>query len=584
MLPRPPMLTIKNRYAVFPAALLLLAGCMPPGPRALLDGKRLLERGKYTEAVERFQTATTLLATNAQVWQAWNYLGLACQYSGDATGAERAYQRALISNPDLVEARYNLGCLWLSQNKLEAAKSQFTTYTLRRGNSYEGFLKLGTVQLRLSEQHGPQLRSIELGAAEKAFNDAVKLAPQSPECWNSLGVVKLQRGRPAEAVQSFNEALKQKSKYAPALLNLAVVSHQYLRDHQTALVKYREYLDVNPAAPNAEAVRAIVGQLVQESNSSRAAANTSGTRPLEAESRVMTGQGGATTVKPTATSETPARLDDGAAVSRNAKSAGGPQGSTPGVQTSATSNSTEVVALTPEPAQSKSSSPGDPAKAVLSSNSPSAKSTKRSFLQRLFGSGTNVSLQAGEEPVGKSGSEFTNNPQITWSGPRYAYQRPSRLSAGNRVAAERWFAQGVHAQEAGRLSVALQAYREATQLDPSFFEAYFNLGLTATESGKLTIALPAYENALAVRPDSVDTRYNFALALERGNYIGDAVNELEKLVASNPNEARAHLALGNLYGQQLHQPGNARPHYLRVLEIDPHNSQANAIRSWLATN
>src|SRR5215472_18807673 len=126
MLPRLPMLTIKNRCAVFAAAL-LLAGCMPPVLRALLEGKRLLERAKYAEAIERFQTATSLLATNAQAWQAWNYLGVACQYSGDAAGAERAYQRALMANPDAVEAGYNLGCLWLSQNKFEAAKRKFTT-------------------------------------------------------------------------------------------------------------------------------------------------------------------------------------------------------------------------------------------------------------------------------------------------------------------------------------------------------------------------------------------------------------------------------------------------------------------------
>src|SRR2546425_10975858 len=34
-------------------ALLLAAGCTPPGPSALLEGKRLIERGRYPEAVER---------------------------------------------------------------------------------------------------------------------------------------------------------------------------------------------------------------------------------------------------------------------------------------------------------------------------------------------------------------------------------------------------------------------------------------------------------------------------------------------------------------------------------------------------
>jgi Tfp pilus assembly protein PilF len=96
--------------------------------------------------------------------------------------------------------------------------------------------------------------------------------------------------------------------------------------------------------------------------------------------------------------------------------------------------------------------------------------------------------------------------------------------------------------------------------------------------------LTAYENALAVRPESVDARYNFALMLKQANYLTDASNELEKVLAKRPNESRAHLALANLCAQQLHQPARARHHYLKVLENDPHNLQADAIRFWLANN
>src|SRR5439155_6573129 len=119
MLPRHSMLTIINRAAqraksqtpIFRAALLLnsfnrftlsnpsspftagrvaagvllpvvlLSGCTPPGPRALLEGKRLIEQGKYSKAVEKLKSATSLIATNGQ---AWNYLGLACHYAGQA--------------------------------------------------------------------------------------------------------------------------------------------------------------------------------------------------------------------------------------------------------------------------------------------------------------------------------------------------------------------------------------------------------------------------------------------------------------------------------------------------------------------
>jgi Flp pilus assembly protein TadD len=59
------------------------------------------------------------------------------------------------------------------------------------------------------------------------------------------------------------------------------------------------------------------------------------------------------------------------------------------------------------------------------------------------------------------------------------------------------------------------------------------------------------------------------------------VRELEKLLATYPNDPRAHLALGNLYAQQFGQPAKARPHYQKVLEVDPQNPQAGSIHYWL---
>ena len=53
----------------------------------MLDGKELLEAGKYKLAAEKLTLATQLMATNAP---AWNYLGLARHQAGDATGAVRS--------------------------------------------------------------------------------------------------------------------------------------------------------------------------------------------------------------------------------------------------------------------------------------------------------------------------------------------------------------------------------------------------------------------------------------------------------------------------------------------------------------
>ena len=499
MLPPQSMLTIKNRaegdlagrrerrwgkrfgWLNVIVPLVLLSGCTPAGPRALLEGKRLIDDGQYPQAIQKLKAASMLLGgTNAV---AWNYLGMAYQHAGEVAEAEWAYQRALALNHDLGEVRYNLGCLWLAQNKLEAAKSEFTAYTLRRPNAAEGFLKLGTTQLRAREP----------SAAEKSFNEALRLNPQNPEAMNGLGLAKLQRGRAAEAEQCFENALKQQPGYRPALLNLAIVLHQYLRDRPLALQKYREYLALKPAPANADALAATVRQLEQELN---------------------------------------------------------PQG----------------------PVRHPATNAVAPPQTTASVSKPPA---------------TNGTRKTSIEPVKTETAEAdlaaTKSPSLPPSGSpgHYAYKSPPPPSTGNQEAAERAFEQGLQAYKAHRLPEAIKAYRSAIQEDPSLFEAHYNLGLVATEAGNLTLALTSYENALAIRPTSLDARYNFALVLKQANFSADATHELEKVLATYPNETRAHLALGNLYAQQFGQPAKAREQYLKVLESDPQNPQATAIRYWL---
>src|SRR5580704_5404144 len=145
MLPRTRMLTTKNEpegqkraavlfrlgFPVFLALAAALSGCSPAGTHALLKGKELLDQGDYADAADEFKEATEYMATNAE---AWNYLGVADQHAGQFEEAANAYQRALELDQDLTEAHYNLGCLWLEQNKPDDAANEFTAYTLRRVN------------------------------------------------------------------------------------------------------------------------------------------------------------------------------------------------------------------------------------------------------------------------------------------------------------------------------------------------------------------------------------------------------------------------------------------------------------------
>ncbi|HTA94653.1 MAG TPA: tetratricopeptide repeat protein, partial [Verrucomicrobiae bacterium] len=244
----------KNRICfcaiIFSALLIFIAGCTPPGPRALLKGKKSLERGDFASAVEQLKTATTLLPANAQ---AWNYYGVALQDAGQPDDAANAYNRALTLDRDLTEAHYNLGCLDLEQNKLADAKTEFTAYTLRRSNAPEGWLKLGMAQLRAGE----------IVSAEKSFSTVLYLNANNAEALNGFGLARIARGKPRDAAQFFAVAIQHHPDFAPAILNLATVNAEYLRDNKTALENYRAYLAITPRPADWDDVNALMNNLEQ---------------------------------------------------------------------------------------------------------------------------------------------------------------------------------------------------------------------------------------------------------------------------------------------------------------------------------
>lgn len=553
-------------FALGPLLLVLalaVAGCTPPGPRALLQGKRLLENGKTDEAIEKFKTATSLLSSNAQ---AWNYLGVAYHQAGKVNEAADAYKRAITYDQNLVEARYNLGCLWLEQNRPDLAKPELTAYTLRRDKSAEGWIKLGDAQLRTRDILG----------AEKSFNQARQFDAQNPEALNGLGVAQMQRNHAADAGQFFSAALKAKPDYAPALLNLAIASEFYLNNKQYALQRYRDYLSLNPRPANWDAVNATARALQLELNPASVATPLVAARPA-----APTNPAPPVAAQPAgkAAAAAPAR-----AAARTEPTAAKPVPA---------QSAQQIGRLAPEPAvksvQDGAGSASEPV--VVTANKDSGQvasnSQKPGFFSRIFKGSPKTSEQV------ESGKPAANTPRIASAPaesapepkfPRYAYHALKKPQDGDRGAAEKAFSQGLRDQQASDLSAAIENYRKATQADPAYFEAYYNLGLASAQAGNLPQSLAAYETALAIRPDSHDALFNFALVLKRGNYAIDAANELEKLLAKYPNDASAHYALGTIYAQQLRQTGKARDHYQKALELDPTIPQAAAIHDWLFAN
>ncbi len=556
MLPTLPMLAKKNRIRcgaiIFLTLAFFITGCTPSGPRALLKGKKLLERGDYAGAVEQLKTATTLLATNAQ---AWNYLGVACQRAGQPSDAAVAYQRALALDRDLVEAHYNLGSLWLEQNRLADARTEFTAYTLRRGSEPDGWLKLGSAQLHAGD----------FLAAEKCFSTALALSPNNAGALNGLGLARAERGRTHEAAQFFAAAVRYHPDYAPALLNLGTLAQQDLHDDKLALQNYHAYLALTPHAANWDAVNELAKSL--ESPVTVAAA-----------------------VPPPVVQSQPAATPPPAEIETKPKAAARPPETKPVPPVTHTATPpprivpaapSEVVKVQPEP--EIVTTPGKtvvaPAPAPATNQAASSPPAGQKY------------VETGVTPLPPSGSPAPpaeTKPVIVQppapSFPRYLYLSPRKPAAGNRKEASGAFTKAQVLEQASNWADAMRAYQQAAASDPGWFEAQYNYGVLAYRLRDFSAALPAYENALAIQPDSANARYNFALTLKAAGFVTDAVNELKKVAAASPGEVRAQLALGNLYAQQMHDPQRARAYYLKVLELDPRNPQANDIRFWLSAN
>jgi tetratricopeptide (TPR) repeat protein len=581
------MATNKNLFCrraalgVLLVAATCMTGCGPPGPRALLEGKRLVEQGQYAAAVDKLNQATEQMATNAQ---AWNYLGLACHLAGQPDAAASAYEKALRLDHDLIVAHYNLGCVLLEQNrpdKLDAARNEFTAFTLHQGNSASGWVKLGTVELRQRDT----------AAAEKSFWQALQISSNNPEALNGLGLVELQLNRHRDAVACFENALAQQPNYAPALLNLAITAQGYQGERLMALQKYHQYLALTPRPANWGDVYGVAHELEQELSASAHPVGDLAVGPAR------TTPNGVNRPPPVTNA---VRAEAASNAARNSES---DSDTTP-------SKPPEIVQLHTEPAvrvaantppvprvtnTTQNNADGD-GTVVISppvDDASSGNTSKPGFFQRMNPFHREPTPVQTPTPVAETGPSGGNAADSSRAGStpatrvqRYSYVSPAKPAEGNRAQAERYFAQAAEAQHEHELPDAVRLYRAATQADPSFFEAQSNLGLAAYDSGDMTQALLAYEIALAIKPDSFNARFNFALALIKAGYIIDAAQELERLLASSPNEtpehlANAHLTLANLYDAQFHRPASARPHYAKVLQLDPHNSQATVIRYWL---
>ena len=131
---------------------------------------------------------------------------------------------------------------------------------------------------------------------------------------------------------------------------------------------------------------------------------------------------------------------------------------------------------------------------------------------------------------------------------------------------------GYALQSIGATDEALDAYIQATHLQPSYARAQNNLGAIYQQRGQLKEALQAYRIALKAEPDVVETLNNMGLCYTKLGQTNEAMALYRRAVALDDSQAEIWLNLGLLY-RDTRQMSEAAQALGRALLLDPTISQ-----------
>ncbi len=99
---------------------------------------------------------------------------------------------------------------------------------------------------------------------------------------------------------------------------------------------------------------------------------------------------------------------------------------------------------------------------------------------------------------------------------------------------------------ARRMGDAIQAWRQATRLDPTNHAAFQDMGVALMQMGRLPDAIGAFRRATVAKPDFAPAHHMLGMALEAQGNESMAVGALRRAVALQPKLADAHARIGTL--------------------------------------
>lgn len=236
-------------YAAAVSASKRAVQLLPESSEALANlGNALNQLGQFAEAESAYRKALHMQPGRIELLSG---LGNVLAGLGQADEAIEVLERAKLSQADYADVYTGLGAAWLSKGEFEKALTHFQ----QRLELTPGF-SLGKVH------QGVALRGLgRTEEAEASFSDALASGDAStmPLAWNMMGTVRVEEGKPEEALACYERALELNPDYVVALDNSGRAL-EALGRFEEALEKYERVAELIPGVADFAANRASVLQ------------------------------------------------------------------------------------------------------------------------------------------------------------------------------------------------------------------------------------------------------------------------------------------------------------------------------------
>ncbi len=489
-----------------------------------LEGNLYLQQKDFAKALAAYRTAyaktpdsqTILLLAGAQ------------QITGDSDGAIKTLRDWLVAHPDDAPVRTRLATELQRLGRKEEAITEYERLAQREAQAKPG--SDATVLDRGLRQADTlliqaYLQQKDYDKAVTAARDLTQKQPNEPGAFNLLGAVYLAKGDSSTARTAFEQALKLKSDYTPAQMNLAGIEAQ-AGDKAGAQLRYQRVLEREP--DNLAAIVRLVALLGRTDESLRLLEGVWDRHSDSIEAGLAL------------TQEYLARKDNSKALTVVKKLA-----------TTKPDDPRVVRALGIAQA-----SGGETANAVVTFKKLAELTPKSPEPWYL------VAMAQGVAKDAKAVAESLDKALAIQSNYLPAQVAKVRLQ-----------------QQEGQFDAALAGARTIQTLHPDQVTGYLLEGELGLRRKDYAPALAAYQTAYAKMPNS-DTALRLANAQWQAGQRDPALTTLHQWLTSEPKDARARLMLA-VYLQETQQRPEAIAEYERLTEQAPDNAALLNNLAWL---